>query len=93
MTTNQRGCVTLIGVLIFAAVFCVGVPLVLLPSFRTATTLPVITVPPEYYREDWPGWNIPVFGFNEIVNTQGAALLATIIVLLIALRARQLSNG
>ena len=87
MSVNQRGCLYLIGVLVFAAIFCVFIPFILLPSWGTGVALPVITVPAEYYRENWP---TPGF---ELVNTLGGALLANIIVLLIAFGARAASKN
>ncbi|MCA9914547.1 MAG: F0F1 ATP synthase subunit A, partial [Anaerolineae bacterium] len=62
-------------------------PFVLLPSWNSAVTLPVITVPAEYYRQDWPSPNF------ELVNTLGGALLANIIVVLVALGVWRASKG
>jgi F0F1-type ATP synthase membrane subunit a len=87
MSTNQRGCFYLVGLLVFGFFACILFPLMILPSVGTAVSLPVITVPAEYYRKDWPS---PDF---ELVNSLGGALLANIIVLLIAFRARAVSKG
>lgn len=87
MSTNQRGCMYLVGLLVFGFFACILFPFIVLPAVGTAVTLPVITVPAEYYRKDWPS---PDF---ELVNSLGGALLANIIVLLIAFRARTVSRG
>jgi len=87
MNANQRGCMYLVGLLVFGFFACILFPFLILPSVGTAVSLPVITVPAEYYRKDWPS---PDF---VLVNTLGGALLANIIVLLVAFRARQVSKG
>lgn len=86
-SASRRGCTYLIGLLVFAFFGCFLFPFVILPSVGTAVTLPVITVPGEYYLKDWPS---PDF---EIVNTMGGALLANIIVLFIVFRARAVSKN
>lgn len=92
MSKDQRGCLYLvIGIVIFA-VFVFWLPFQLLPAWDSAVTLPVITLPAEYYREGWPGWMVNLFGF-ELVNSLGGALLANVIVLLVAWRAWQASKG
>lgn len=91
MTTNQRGCFSLLGFLLFAILFCVVPPFIFLPGQGQAVTLPVISVPAEYYLKGWPG--LPIPGFDEIKNTMGGALMATIIVLAIAWVARSHSKG
>jgi hypothetical protein len=68
MSTNQRGCFYLVGLLVFGFFACILFPLMILPSVGTAVSLPVITVPAEYYRKDWPS---PDF---ELVNSLGGAL-------------------
>ncbi len=87
MTTNQRGCVSLLGFLVFVFFGCILFPFILLPQAGTAVTLPVISVPAEYYLKDWPSKDF------TIVNSLGGALMATIIVLLIAVFARRASNN
>ncbi len=87
MNANQRGCIYLLGALLFGVIFCVGVPFLLLPAAGTAVTLPAITVPGEPYIEGWPSESF------EIVNTLGGMLLADLIVLLIAFRARGVSQN
>lgn len=87
MNANQRGCVYLLGALVFAIIFCVGIPFILLPAAGTAVTLPAITVPGEPYLEGWPSEDF------QIVNTLGGMLLADVIVLLIAFRARGASKN
>lgn len=87
MSVNQRGCLYLVGLLIFAFFACFLFPFIILPQVGTAVALPVITVPAEYYLKDWPSADF------ELVNTLGGALLANIIVLLIAFRARSASKN
>lgn len=84
---SRRGCMYLVGLLIFAFFACFLFPFVILPSVGTAVTLPVITVPGEYYRQDWPSADF------EIVNTLGGALLANILMLFIVFRARAVSKN
>lgn len=87
MTTNQRGCVSLLGFLVFVFFGCILFPFILLPQAGTAVTLPVISVPAEYYLKDWPSKDF------QFVNSLGGALMATIFVLLIAVFARRASNN
>ena len=87
MSTNQRGILTLVVVLVFGAIFCGWLPFVFLPQNGVAVTLPIIMVPGEPYLEGWPSEDF------TFVNTLGGMLLADIIVLFIALRAFQASKG
>lgn len=96
MSTNQRGCLYLVGLVIFAFFGCFLFPFIVLPAWGTAVTLPVITVPAEYYIEGWAGFLSPIqaiFPDFQLVNTLGGALLANIIVLLIAFFAWRASRG
>lgn len=96
MSTNQRGCLYLVGLVIFAFFGCFLFPFIVLPAWGTAVTLPVITVPAEYYIEGWAGFLSPIqaiFPDFQLVNTLGGALLANIIVLLIAFFAWRASKG
>ncbi len=92
MNVEAKGCrnLAIIAAILFVGVYLI--PIVLLPSVGSAVTLPVITLPAEYYRSEWPGWLYNGFGF-ELVNTLGGALLANVIVLLIAFGAWRASNG
>lgn len=87
MSATQRGGLIFAGLIIVLGIFVCWLPFVLLPSWNSAVTLPVITVPAEYYLKDWPS---PDF---ELVNTLGGALLANIIVVTIGLLAFRASRG
>jgi F0F1-type ATP synthase membrane subunit a len=87
MSANQRGCLGLIGFLAFAFFACILIPFIVLPGAGQAVTLPVITVPAEYYLKNWPS---PDF---EIKNSLGGAVLAMVIVFAIAIIARNHSKG
>lgn len=87
MNANTRGLLIFIGILVFGFFFCFLFPFILLPQWGTAVTLPVITVPAEYYRKDWPSADF------ELVNSLGGALLANIIVLGMAFWAWRASKG
>jgi F0F1-type ATP synthase membrane subunit a len=87
MTTNQRGCVYLLGFLVFAFFACILIPFILLPQWQQAVTLPVIAVPAEPYLKGWPSADF------QLVNSLGGAVLAMVIVFAIALIARRHSNG
>lgn len=87
MNATQRGCRGLLIFLAIAFILLILVPIIILPGMGIAVALPAITVPAEYYRKDWPS---PSF---ELVNTLGGALLANVIVLFIAWRVWQASNG
>jgi F0F1-type ATP synthase membrane subunit a len=87
MNSTQRGALIFAIIVIVLGVFVCWLPFVLLPSWNSAVTLPVITVPAEYYRQDWPS---PDF---ELVNTLGGALLANVIVVLVALGVWRASKG
>jgi F0F1-type ATP synthase membrane subunit a len=90
MTTNQRGCRSLlivIAVIVGIALFQIWfLPKVL----GTGVTLPVITVPPEKYLENWPSPALDDFFVNTLL---GGALLADILVIIFALSASRWSNG
>ena len=87
MNATQRGAAIFAGIVVVLGIFVCWLPFVLLPGLNLAVTLPVITVPAEYYRQDWPS---PDF---ELVNSLGGALLANIIVALIALGVWRASKG
>ncbi len=90
MNTNTRGFAVLAGIIVFAILFCVLPPFVLLPGANQAVTLPVISVPAEKYLIGWPDANLQAIFVNTFL---GGAGLATIIVLIIALNARRVSKG
>lgn len=90
MNTNTRGLLVLAGIIVFAIVFCVLPPFVLLPSANQAVTLPVISVPAEKYLIGWPNADLDDIFVNSFL---GGAGMATIIVLIIALNARRVSKG
>lgn len=87
MSVSQRGCLYLVGFLVFAFFACFLFPFIVLPSVGTAVSLPVITVPAEYYLKDWPSKDF------QFVNTLGGALMTNILVILIALGVRRASKG
>jgi F0F1-type ATP synthase membrane subunit a len=88
MTTNQRGCLTLLGMVLFGIFICAGIPFILLPSSSIGVTLPVITVPGEPLH-----LFLPIIGEIETVNTVLGMLLADFFVLLFALLAWRASKG
>ncbi len=88
MTTNQRGCLTLLGMVLFGVFICAGIPFILLPSVSAGVTLPVITVPGEPLHV----W-LPIIGTIDTVNTVFGMLLADFIVLLFAVLAWRASKG
>lgn len=87
MSATQRGCLIFLAILgvLFVGVFLI--PIVFLAGSGQATTLPVITMPAEYYRKDWPS---PSF---ELVNSLGGALVANIILLIVIWRVWGASKG
>lgn len=90
MSANQRGCRSLIitlAVIVGIALFQIWfLPKVL----GTGVTLPVITVPPEKYLENWPNPALDDFFVNTLL---GGALMADIMVLIFAFSAGRWSNG
>jgi len=90
MSANQRGCRSLIitiAVIVGIALFQIWfLPKVL----GTGVTLPVITVPPEKYLENWPSPELDDFFVNTLL---GGALMADIMVLIFAFSAGRWSNG
>src|SRR4051812_4454816 len=90
MSANQRGCRSLIitiAVIVGIALFQIW----FLPKVIGAgVTLPVITVPPEKYLENWPSPDLDDFFVNTLL---GGALMADIIVLIFAFSAGRWSNG
>ena len=89
MTTNQRGCVYGIILLVFAAVVCAWVPFSLLPGSGAAAAIPVIQVPGEVLIKNFLGLG-PKF---NLINTMVALIIVDIIVLLIAVGVNRASKG
>lgn len=87
MTTNQRGLVIFVVILVAAIVFCGIVPFSLLPNNGAAIAIPVITVPGEPYLKNWPSQDF------YMTNTWAAIFLADIIVLGLALLVWRSSRG
>ena len=88
MSTNQRGAVIFLVIIVMVGLFCYFVPFVLLPKiWGVGMALPVIQVPGEIYVEGWPS-----AGF-EFTNTLAGTLLADALVLLVALVAWRKSKG
>ncbi len=89
MTTNQRGCVYGIILLVFAAVVCAWVPFSLLPGSGAAAAIPVIQVPGEVLIDNFLGLG-PKF---DLINTMVALFIVDVIVLLIAVGINRASKG
>ncbi len=89
MTTNQRGCLYGIILLIFAAVVCAWVPFGLLPSNNAAAAIPVIQVPGEVLVKNFLGLG-PKF---NLINTMVALIIVDVIVLLIAIGVNRASKN
>lgn len=89
MTTNQRGCLYGVILLIFGAVVCVWVPFILLPGSAAAAAIPVIQVPGEVLIKNFLGLG-PKF---NLINTMVALIIVDVIVLLIAIGLNRASKG
>jgi F-type H+-transporting ATPase subunit a len=89
MTTNQRGCVYGIILLVFGAVVCAWVPFSLLPGSGAAAAIPVIQVPGEILIHNFLGLG-PKF---NLINTMVALIIVDVIVLLIAIGVNRASKG
>lgn len=87
MSTNQRGALIFLGIVIGAAFFCFILPFMILPGAGVAMALPVIQVPGEVYIADWPSKSF------EFTNTLAGTLLADFVVLLFAALAWRASKG
>ncbi|MCB9456708.1 MAG: F0F1 ATP synthase subunit A [Anaerolineaceae bacterium] len=84
MTTNQRGLVVLVGLLVFAAVVCVATPFIWLPGSGLAAGIPVIQVPGEILIHHWKPLGIDLGADFNLINTMVALFIADVIVALIA---------
>ena len=71
----MKGITYFVGLIIFAAIFCYFIPVVLLPSMDAAMALPVISVPGEKLCKEC----LPLVG--DFTNTMVGTLLADVIVL------------
>lgn len=93
MTTNQRGCLVGLGLLVFAAVVCVGIPFLALPQAGAAAGIPVIQVPGEIILKHWKPLGIDLGKDFNLINTMTTLFIADALVLLIALVGWRVSNG
>lgn len=93
MTTNQRGCLVGLGLLIFAAVVCVTIPFIALPGAGAAAAIPVIQVPGEILVYHWKPLGIDLGEDFNLINTMTSLFLVDIIVLVIAVLGWRVSNG
>jgi F-type H+-transporting ATPase subunit a len=84
MTTNQRGLVVLVGLLVFAGVVCVATPFIWLPGSGLAAGIPVIQVPGEILIHHWKPLGIDLGADFNLINTMVALFIADAVVLLIA---------
>lgn len=89
MTTNQRGCLYGVILLVFGAVVCVWVPFIFLPGNGAAAAIPVIQVPGEVLVKNFLGLG-PKF---NLINTMVALFIVDVIVLLIAIGVNRASKG
>lgn len=93
MTANQRGCLVGLGLLVFAAVVCVGIPFIALPRAGAAAAIPVIQVPGEIIIKHWKPLGIDLGKDFNLINTMTTLFIADVIVLLIAFVGWRVSNG
>jgi F-type H+-transporting ATPase subunit a len=93
MTTNQRGCLVGIGLLIFAAVVCVWLPFIFLPSNGAAAGIPVIQVPGEVVVHHWTPLGIDLGPDFNLINTMIALFIVDALVLIVALVGWRVSKG
>lgn len=93
MTTNQRGLVVLVGLLVFAAVVCVATPFIWLPGSGLAAGIPVIQVPGEILVHHWTPLGIDLGADFNLINTMVALFIADAVVLLIAVLGYRASRG
>lgn len=93
MTTNQRGCLVLLGLLVFGVVVCGWLPFVFLPSQGAAAGIPVIQVPGEVLVHHWTPFGIDLGADFNLINTMVAMFIVDAIVLLIAIVGWRVSRG
>ena len=87
MSTTQRGCLVLLGIVVFLGA-CAFITFGVLPGAGSAPTLPVIAVPGEPYSSSFT-----FFGLFPVTNTWVATLLSSLLVLLIAFAGWRVSKG
>ncbi len=88
-TATGRGCRNLLIGALFVVVFCF-LPQAFLLATKQAVSLPVITVPPEKYLENWPTPGLSSIFVNTFL---GGALMADIIVIILAIQGWRWSRG
>ena len=93
MTTNQRGCLVIVGLLVFGAVVCAWLPFSFLPSNGAAAAIPVIQVPGEVIVHHWTPFGIDLGENFNLINTMIALFIVDVIVLLIAFAGYRVSKG
>jgi F-type H+-transporting ATPase subunit a len=93
MTTNQRGCLVIVGLLIFGAVVCAWLPFSFLPGNGAAAAIPVIQVPGEEIIHHWQPLGINFGDKFSLINTMIALFIVDAIVLLIAFAGYRASKG
>ncbi|MBN2472187.1 MAG: F0F1 ATP synthase subunit A [Anaerolineae bacterium] len=79
MNKTQRGLLVLVGMIVFAAVFCFWIPFMLLPGAGIAVALPVIYVPGEILIKDFLGEGV------HLTNTLVGMLVADLVIVIILL--------
>ncbi len=93
MTTSQRGCLVIVGLLVFAAIMCAWLPFVFMPSNGIAPAIPVIQVPGEVLVYHWKPLGIELGDDFNLINTMVAVAIVDVIVLAIMFFARRASNN
>lgn len=91
--TNQRGCLVMIGLLVFGVVVCGWLPFVFLPNNGAAAAIPVIQVPGEILIEHWKPLGIDLGEDFNLINTMVSLFIVDAIVLLIAFAGYRVSRG
>lgn len=91
--TNQRGCLVMIGLLIFGAVVCVWLPFAFLPGNGAAAAIPVIQVPGEIVVHHWTPLGIDFGPDFNLINTMVALFIVDALVLLVAIVGWRVSKG
>ncbi len=89
MTTNQRGCLYGLILLVFGVFVCGLLPFVWLPGAGAAAAIPVIQVPGEVLIKNFLGLG-PKF---NLINTMVALIIVDVIVLLLAILGYRASKG
>lgn len=93
MNSTLKGLLIFIGLIVFVAIFCVGIPFMLFGSWGTVVALPVIEVPGEVLvKGGFP------FGFDmgtglNLTNTWVGTLLADLLVVIFVILAWNTTKG